>query len=191
MPNLDEILITLSTELLPSGIQFTLLLFALVGSYMIAFSLVSIYKIIGSGPYDKQSGETVGGPMIRILLGGLMVTPSVTLWRAADAFLQGGGTTESDILGYITGSGGTPGYCDRFADAIQLAFMLVGLIGLYMAYRNADDQARGFNPNGYRTAVPYFFGGLACFFVNDIIGVIGATLGIEVGFEALCAAFDG
>lgn len=191
MPDLDEILITLSNELLPSGIQFTLLLFALVGSYMIAFSLVNIYQIIGRGPYDKQTGESVGGPMIRILLGGLMVTPSVTLWRAADAFLQGGGTTESDILAYISGSGGTPSYCERFSDAIQLAFMLVGLIGIYMAYRNADDQARGFNPNGYRTAVPYFLGGLACFFVNDIIGVVGATLGIDVGFDALCAAFDG
>ena len=191
MPDLDEILITLSNELLPSGIQFTLLLFALVGSYMIAFSLVNIYQIIDTGRYDRQTGEKVGGPMIRILLGGLMVTPSVTLWRAADAFLQGGGTTESDILAYISGPSGTPSYCERFSDAVQLAFMLVGLIGIYMAYRNADDQARGFNHNGYRTAVPYFLGGLACFFVNDIIGVAGATLGIDVGFDALCAAFDG
>lgn len=193
MPDLDEILITLSNELLPSGIQFTLLLFALVGSYMIALSLVKIYYIVdGSQQYVSNSSEgTVGGNMIRILLGALMVTPSVTLWRAADAFLQGGGTTESDILAYISGPGGTPSYCERFSDAIQLAFMLVGLIGIYMAYRNADDQARGFNPNGYRTAVPYFLGGLACFFVNDIIGVVGATLGIDVGFDALCAAFDG
>lgn len=191
MPDLDEILITLATDLLPSGIQFTLLLFAVVGSYMIAFSLINIYQIVGAGRYDKQTGESVSGPMIRILLGGLMVTPSVTLWRAADAFLQGGGTTQSDILSYISGPAGTPGYCERFADAIQLAFMLVGLIGLYMAYRNADDQARGFNPNGYRTAVPYFLGGLACFFINDVIAVIGATLGMNVGFDALCAAFDG
>lgn len=192
MPDLDEILITLSNELLPSGIQFTLLLFALVGSYMIAFSLVRVYYIIDGKDYTSREQQgTVGGNMVRILLGGLMVTPSVTLWRAADAFLQGGGTTESDILAYISGPGGTPSYCERFSDAIQLAFMLVGLIGIYMAYRNADDQARGFNSNGYRTAVPYFLGGLACFFVNDIIGVVGATLGIEVGFDALCAAFDG
>ena len=191
MPNLDEILVTLSNELLPSGIQFILFLMAVVGSFMVAFSLVKIYQILSLGPYDKQAGETFGGPLIRILLGALMVTPSVTLWSAADAFLQGGGTTESDILAYISGPSGIPSYCERFANAVQLVFMLVGLIGIYMAYRSADDQARGFSPNGYRTAVPYALGGLACFFVDDIIAVVGVTLGIDVGFDALCAAFDG
>jgi hypothetical protein len=143
--------------------------------------------MISNDQYQTSTGLTVGGSMMRILLGGIMVTPSVTLWRAADAFLQGGGTTESDILAYISGTTGTT-YCERFADAITLTFMLVGLIGMYMAYRNADDQARGFNQNGYRQALPYFFGGLACFFINDIAAVIGATTGFEVGFDALCSA---
>lgn len=191
MPDLDKILLTLGSELLPSSIQLAMLLFALVGSVMIAMSLISIYYILERGPFNRQSGETVNGPLIRILLGGLMVVPSVTLWRAADAFLQGGGTTESDILAYISGSAGTSSYCTRFGDVIQLLFMLVGLIAIYMAYRNADDQARGFSMNGYRIAIPYFFGGLACFFINDITAVIGATLGIEMGFDHLCAAFDG
>jgi len=187
MPDLDEILIGLGTELLPTSVQFAMVLMALVGSVVVAIALFDIYRMISDDTAVNQNGTTVGGSMIRIFLGGLMVTPSVTLWRAADALLQGGNVTQSDLLGYIGGDMGT-NYCDRFASAIQLLFILIGLIAIYVAYRNADDQARGFDRNGYRTAVPYFFGGLACFFINDIIGIIGATLGISVGFPQLCEA---
>ena len=190
MPDLDEILITLANDLLPSGIQFTFLLMALVGSFAIASALLGIYNNISVDGYSRGQFQSNSGLMLRMLLGGLMVTPSVTLWRAADAFLQGGGTTESDILAYIAGPDGTPGYCTRFGDAIQLSFMLVGAIGLFLAYRAADDQARGFSQTGYRSAIVYGLGGLGCFLISDVMDIIGNTLGYGVGFHALCAAFD-
>ena len=190
MPDLDELLITLTNDLLPSGIQFTLLLMALVGSFAIASSLVGLYNNISADGYSRGQLLSNSGLMLRMLLGGLMVTPSVTLWRAADAFLQGGATTETDILAYISGPDGTPTYCDRFGDAVHLSFMVVGVIGLFLAWRAADDQARGLTQTGYRSAILYGLGGLCCVFISTVMAAIGATLGFDVGFDALCAAFD-
>lgn len=192
MPTIDELVTTFINDLAPSAIQLILLLMALVGSYNIALALYQLYRNLSADAYQSTGQlQPVGGSMIRMLLGGLMVTPSVTLWRAADAFLRGGGRTASDVLSYIDGGGGATVYCQNFGDMIQLIFMVVGLIGIFQGYRHADDQARGLNPTGYRTAVVYLFGGLACFMINDLVAIGGRTFDMNWGFDQLCAAFEG
>jgi hypothetical protein len=122
-----------------------------------------------------------------MVIGGLMVVPSAVLWRTADLFLNGASQTETNVLAYISGAEATTS-CGRFADAIQLMFLIVGLIAIFFAFRNADDQARGFNMNGNRTAITYFIGGILCVFIVDIFAIISAQIGIDLGLPQLCAA---
>ncbi len=187
MPNIDTIMVTLINEILPSGIQFVMALIALAGLLVILFTLINLYNMISENRMQTADGTTVSGSMVRLFVGGMMVIPSVILWRAADMFISGGSVTEASVLAYVSGTPPTT-TCDRFASAVQLMFLLVGLIALYFAFRNADDQARGFNRNGYRTAVPYALGGIACIFVEDIVSILGTTFSLDVGFTQLCTA---
>lgn len=188
MPTIDEIMVRLAEEILPSSAQFIMVLTALVGTVIVLWAFNDMYKMMSEDAMQTPDGKTVGGSLIRVAIGGLMVVPAAVLWRAADLFIDGGTATETSVLAYIA-DGAPTATCDRFGAAIQLMLLVVGLIALYFAYRNADDQARGFNSNGYRTAVPYAIGGLLCIFIEDIFSIIGETFGLDVGMTNLCAAF--
>lgn len=186
--SIDDIMIRLIEELLPSAAQFVMVLIALVGTVIVLFAFMDMYKMLSEDMNQTPEGATVSGSMIRVLIGGLMVVPSAVLWRSADLLLGGGTATETSVLSYI--SGVTPtATCDRFGTAIQLMFLVVGLIALYNAFQNWNDQARGFNRNGIRTAIPYAIGGLGCIFIIDIFAIIGEAFGVDAGFTQLCAAF--
>lgn len=188
MPTIDELLVTLAEEILPSSAQFIMVLTALAGTIIVLWAFNDIYKMMSEDTMQTPDGKTVGGSLTRIAIGGLMVVPAAVLWRAADLFIDGGTATETSVLAYIS-TGAPTETCDRFGAAIQLTLLVVGLIAIYFAYRNADDQARGFNANGYRTAVPYAIGGLLCIFIEDIFDIIGSTFDLDVGLTNLCAAF--
>ena len=186
MESLDTIMVTLIEELMPSAAQFVMVLTALMGTVIVLWAFNDLYRTISEDRMRMADGPSIGGSMTRIVIGGLMVVPSAVLWRSADLFLDGATATETSVLAYI--SGGAPtGTCERFGGAIQLMFFVVGLIALYFAYRNADDQARGFNRNGYRTAVPYALGGLGCIFIEDIFVILGNIFEIDgLGMDQLC-----
>jgi hypothetical protein len=186
--SIDTIMVTLIEELLPSAAQFVMVLIALVGTIIVLWAFMDLYRMMSEDEMRTPEGATVSGSLVRIVIGGLMVVPAAVLWRAADLFLDGATATETSVLSYIAGTMPT-GTCERFGTAIQLMFLVVGLIALYFAYRNADDQARGFNPNGYRTAVPYAIGGLGCIFIEDIFVILGNTFDLDIGLTQLCAAF--
>lgn len=185
---IDQIMTTLINELFPSAAQFIMVLIALVGLTIIFLATRDVYQLI-SGEADGRNGgnATVSSSLVRMVIGGLMVVPSAVLWRTADLFLDGASQTETNVLAYISGAEATTS-CDRFADAIQLMFLVVGLIAIFFAFRNADDQARGFNMNGNRTAITYFIGGILCVFIVDIFAIISAQIGIDLGLPQLCAA---
>lgn len=188
MPTIDDIMVRLAEEILPSSAQFIMVLTALAGTFIVLWAFNDLYKMMSEDVLQTPDGKTVGGSLTRIVIGGLMVVPSAVLWRAADLFIDGATATETTVLAYIA-DGAPTETCDRFGAAIQLLFLVVGLIALYFAYRNADDQARGFNMNGYRTAVPYAIGGLCCIFITDIFDILGSTFDIDVGLTNICAAF--
>lgn len=188
MPSIDTILVTLASELLPSAAQFVMVLTALTGVVIILLAFNKLYQIASDDRMQPHGGATVVGSLTRVLIGGLMVVPSVVLWRAADLFLDGASATETSVLAYIGGPLPTA-TCDRFAAAIQLMFLVVGLIAIFHAYRSADDYARGFDANGYRTAIPYALGGLGCVFIQDIFLILGSTFDLDVGLSNLCTAF--
>lgn len=188
MPSIDELIVTIINDLLPSTAQFIMVLTALAGTVIVLWAFNDLYKMMSEDMMQTPDGKTVGGSLTRIVIGGLMVVPAAVLWRAADLFIDGATATETSVLAYIA-DGAPTETCDQFGAAVQLMLLVVGLIAIYFAYRNADDQARGFNMNGYRTAVPYAIGGLCCIFIEDIFNVIGATFDLDVGISNLCAAF--
>lgn len=186
--SIDDIMIRLIEELLPSAAQFVMVLIALVGSIIVLRAFMDLYKMLSEDMNRTPDGATVSGSLVRVLIGGLMVVPSAVLWRSADMLLGGGTATETAVLSYIGGVTPTA-TCDRFAGAIQLMFLVVGLIALYNAFQNWNDQARGFNSNGVRTAIPYAIGGLGCIFIIDIFAIIGTAFGVNAGLTQLCGAF--
>ena len=188
MPTIDELMVRLAEEILPSSAQFIMVLTALAGMIIVVWAFNDLYRMMSDDQLQTPEGKTVGGSLTRIVIGGLMVVPAAVLWRAADLFVDGASGTFTSVLSYSE-DGAPTETCDRFAAAIQLIMLVVGLIAIYIAYRNADDQARGFNMNGYRTAVPYAIGGLCCVFIVDIFTILGATFGLSVGLTNLCAAF--
>lgn len=188
MESFDTIMVTLIEELLPSAAQFVMVLTALMGTVIVVWAFNDLYRMVSQDQMRAADGPSVGGSLTRVLIGGLMVVPAAVLWRSADLFLDGATATETSVLAYIA-DGAPTGTCERFGGAIQLMFLVVGLIAIYFAYRNADDQARGFNRNGYRTAVPFALGGLACVFIEDIFVFLGNTFDIDVGLTQLCSAF--
>lgn len=185
MIDFEDIITALGIGILPNAIQFVWVLLALVGVITIGFALNSLYRLASDGP--EPGGGTEGSAFVRLLLGGLMVVPSVTLWHAANLFLDGGDSTAGDLLTYVTGGAALTG-CDNFARAIQLGFMFVGVIAIYRAFRSADDAAKGFNREGYRQAIVFFIGGLGCFFIDDLMDVVGNEIGFDIGFDYLCTA---
>lgn len=188
MESIDTIMVTLIEELMPSAAQFVMVLTALMGTVIVLWAANDLYRMVSEDRMRTADGPSVGGSLTRVVIGGLMVVPSAVLWRSADLFLDGATATEATVLAYI--SGGAPmGTCERFGAAIQLMFLVVGLIALYFAYRNADDQARGFNRNGYRTAMPYAIGGLCCVFIEQVFVVLANTLDLDLGLSQLCGAF--
>ena len=182
---IDTIITNLITNLFPSAAQFVMVLIALVGSFIVFFALNDMYKMISDGVTRTYEGSTVSGSMIRVLIGGFMVVPSAVLWRSADAFLGGAPTSEASVLAYISGTLPTT-TCDRFGAAVQLMFLIVGLMAIFFAFRNADDQARGFDRNGYRQAVPRAIGGLLCIFIPDIFDILSDATGVDLGMANLC-----
>lgn len=189
MPTIDDIMVRLGEEILPSSAQFIMVLIALFGTIIVLLAVNDLYKMMSEEQMMTPDGRTVGGSLTRIVIGGLMVVPAAVLWRAADLFIDGGTATEAAVLSYIADGMPTP-TCDRFAAVVELMLLVVGLIAIFIAYRNWDDHARGFNPNGIRTAIPYAIGGLCCIFVADIFLIIGETFSLDVGLDNLCAAFE-
>lgn len=181
--NLQTLIQELGTAIFPSATQFVWVLLALIGLITIGMAIYNLYTIASDGP--QPSGPTAGGAVARMIIGAMMVVPSVTLWRAASVFVGGGTVTHADFLTYIGGGGGSTD-CENFARAIQLGFVFVGALGIFKAFRLADDAAKGFQRDGYRIAAIYFFGGLGCVFINDLMVAIGNQLGTPVGFVALC-----
>lgn len=189
MPDIDEIITTLSTSLLPAFIQFVLVLFAVIGTWVVAKALYDIWRIMGDRG-GMSSEATIGGSLIRMFIGGLMVVPSAVLWRAAAVFISGGSATETNVLAYISGDYGES-YCEQFGSAITLIFIAGGVVWLLVAARLADDQARGFDRNGYRLASRHALGALGCIFITDLFLIIGKTTGMPAGFPQLCTALGG
>lgn len=185
MPNLQTLLMEMLSAILPNGIELVMVLIALVGMFVIASAMMNAYRLALDGPTGRGGDMTLGGIIMRLLIGAAMTMPSVLFWRAADAFVSGGGATYSTVLAYV---GGVPetGYCDQFVAVVTLSFFLVGLVALFVGFQNWDDQARGLNPRGFRQALPWFFGALGCIFITDLIEITGNTLGIDTGFEQVC-----
>jgi hypothetical protein len=188
MIDLEEILTNLGVSILPNFIQLVWVLLAFVGMLVIGSALYAWYRIVTDGP--EPGGTTGNGVVVRLFLGGLMVIPSITLWRFAEVFMGGGGETESTLLSYVSETGTIAG-CDNFGRAITLGFMTMGAVAIFKAFQVADDVAKGFSRDGYRRAVMFAIGGLGCFFIQDLMSVVGAELGYDVGFDALCVAIGG
>lgn len=158
---IDDIMVRLIEEIFPSAAHFLMVLIAFVGVLIAFMALNDLYRMISEDQNRTADGATVGGTLTRFVIGGLMVVPSAVLWRSADLFLGGGSVTETNVLAYMSA---TPtDSCERFGAAINLMFLVTGLIALYFAYRNADDKARGFNREGLRVATRYAIGGLGAF----------------------------
>lgn len=185
--SIDTILTNLITNLFPSLSQLLMALIAFFGLTIVFFALNDVYKMISEGQNRTMDGATVSGSFTRVFIGGLMVTPALVIWRSADALLGGAPTSETSILAYVAGTLPTA-TCDRFGAAIQLMFIVVGLLAIFFALRNADDQARGFDRNGYRQAMPRIAGGLLCFFIPDVFVVLTEATGLDVGLTNICTA---
>jgi hypothetical protein len=185
MIDLEEILTNLGVSVLPNAIQFIWVLMAFLGMLVIGMALNSWYRLVTDGP--EPGGTTGNGVVVRLFVGALMVIPSITLWRAAEVFMGGGGETETTLLAYVSESGSVAG-CDNFGRAITLGFMFMGALAILRSGQVADDVAKGFSREGYRRAVMFFIGGICCFFINDIMEVVGNELGYDVGIEQLCTA---
>lgn len=183
--NFDTIITKLGAEILPSAIQLVWLLLALSGLITIGFAILNLYNIAMDG--QQPNGPTGGGAVVRMLLGAMMVVPSVTLWSLASALLNSGTQTNVDLLSYINGTAGSTS-CANFARAIHLGFVLTGAIGIYRSFRLADDAAKGFQRDGYRPALTFLIGGIGCIFINDLMLVVGNQLGVSIGFEPICLA---
>lgn len=185
--NLDSILLRLGDAALPSFIQLIMALMAFVGMLVIFSSMSNLYMVLQEDFRRPSRDNRPLSLMVRCIIGGLMTIPAVVLWRAADAALGGGASTEAAVLAYINGAV-EMGYCDRFVRVVNLLFMAVGIIGVFNAFLNFDDKAKGFNPNGVRSGVVYLLGGLACFYIVDVVRIVANTLGVDAGVPQLCAA---
>jgi hypothetical protein len=187
MPDLLQLLVTLGTAVLPLLIQLMLSICALVGMISIAHALLDFYRMLQED-YRRPSRENRPLSILaRCIIGGLMTIPSVVLWRASDVFVRGAATTNNTVLAYI-GEAPPTGYCDRFVMVLHLTFVFVGCLSIYIAAINAIDKVTGFNPNGGRAALRYFFGGLLCVVIVDVVEIAANTIGIDLGFPQICVA---
>lgn len=184
--DIQDVITGLGEGIFPNIIQFVWVLLALAGVVVIGFGLKNMYEIASEGG-PQPGGPTQTGSMVQLLIGGLRVVPSVTLWHAANLFLDGGDSTAGDLLTYVSGGGALTG-CDNFARAIQLGFMAFGAIAIYRGFLLWNDGATGFHREGYRTGTMFLIGGIGCFFIDDLIDVVGNEFGFDVGFDAICTA---
>jgi len=194
IPDLGSLLIS-SSDALAVLIKLIFTLMAVTGLVFVTFGLHGAYKIVEEGSPNSRMGggnsSTPGNVIGKFMLGGLMVVPSVTLWTAADTFIVGGAQTRTDLLSYLGGTYGAT-YCDQFASAIQLVFMVVGCIALFMSAMVTNDAVSGSRQSGaYRSALVYFFGGLLCFFINDLADILGNTFGFTMGLHNVCGLIVG
>lgn len=187
VPTLDEALIRL-TQVLPFGIEFILALMALGGIILVGIGLVSIYNHVS----DRGRGQTYGrnftpwSGLGQILLGGALTVPLVIMWDVAGTFVAGGAATYN-ILSYLPPDGSKP-WCEQITSGVVLFFMLLGLIAIgWSAYIANERIVVGHQQGSTAKAITFFFGGLACFFVVDIASVVSETIGLDIGFEQVCA----
>lgn len=186
MPNLDQLLISFGNEALPSFIRMMMALMALVGMVVIWSAMQGGYDYVSNQQGQRGDGNRgLSTFLIRGMIGGLMTVPAIVLWRAADVLLGGATSTQTNVLAYISGNVET-GYCDNFVRVITLMFMAVGIVAIFYAAVSIDDKVKGFNPQGVRSAIPYFIGGIGCFFIQDIVVLVSNTAGVATGFPELC-----
>ncbi|SFU98026.1 hypothetical protein SAMN04488527_16412, partial [Aliiroseovarius crassostreae] len=84
--DIQDVITGLGEGIFPNIIQFVWVLLALAGVVVIGFGLKNMYEIASEGG-PQPGGPTQTGSMVQLLIGGLMVVPSVTLWHAANLFL--------------------------------------------------------------------------------------------------------
>lgn len=186
-PTLDEALIRL-TQIMPFAIEFLLALMALSGIVLVGMGLFSVHAQVtdrGRGQMYGRMGTPWSG-LFQILLGGALSVPLVIMWDVAGTFVVGGNATYN-ILSYLPPATGKP-VCEQMTSGVVLFFMILGLIAVGWSAIVANERiVAGYQPGRTMTALTYFFGGLACFFVLDIAAMISATLGVEIGFKQVCA----
>lgn len=187
VPTLDEALIRL-TQVLPYGIEFVLALMALGGIILVGTGMVSIYNNVS----DRGRGQTYGrnftpwSGMGQVLLGGALAVPLVIMWDVAGTFVVGGSGTYN-ILSYLPPDESKP-WCEVITSGVVLFFMLLGLIAVgWSAYIMNERMVSGQQNGSVMKATTFFLGGLACFFILDVADIISNTIGLEIGFEQVCA----
>lgn len=190
MPDFDDVILNLVSDILPTGIQLGLLLIAFIGMWIIGSAMLDMYSVMQDDYRRRDAQKRAGSMLVRCLIGGLMTVPAVVLWRVADGLMGGGGVTETALLSYSGGTYGA-GYCDKFKAGVVMTFMLSGVIALLVGFVAIDDQARGINQTGARSGLLYIIGGVVCFFILDVIEMLANTTGFDLGFESLCTALGG
>lgn len=187
IPTLDEALVRL-TQVLPFGIELILALMALGGIILVGSGLYGVYSQIsdrGRGQmYGRNSTPWTG--LGQILLGGALTVPLVIMWDVAGTFVVGGNATYN-ILSYLPPDTSQP-WCEKITSGLVLFFMILGLIAVgWSAVIMNERMLVGYQQGSTIKAITFFVGGLACFFILDVANIIANTIGLEVGFDQVCA----
>lgn len=187
MLDLDEILLRLGEDLFPTATEFILLVIALMGLMVMIATTWQAYDYATNDGRRAMQPQGLARIFFQFILAGVMVVPSAMLWRAADVGLSGGDVTEFTLLAYMSGSVG-PTYCDRFSQVIVNALITMGVLALAVGFREVYRISSGGSQNSVWDTTWWFVGGLSCVFFTQWAAIVGATLGIPVGFEPLCEA---
>lgn len=187
VPTLDEMLIRL-TQVLPFGIELILALMALGGIILVGAGMIGIYNHVS----DRGRGQTYGRnftPWVglgQVLLGGALTVPLVIMWDVAGTFVAGGAETYN-ILSYLPPDG-SQSWCEVITSGIVMFFMILGLIAVcWSVYIGNERLVVGHQNGSMAKALTFFFGGMACFYILDIAAVVSETIGLEIGFDQVCA----
>lgn len=182
--NFNDIVSRFGTDFFPNLIQLVFVLMALVGLIIVYRTILDLYKITLDG--TTELGKTGTSTVISFLIAGLMMVPSVVLWRSAELFLGSGSVTNNSLTAYTNGAPITT-TCDNMGRLLILFFMAAGIIAIFNGLRRWHDAATGFEREGYRTGTGYIIGGILCFFIGDVVEIIGNTIGLDIGIENVCA----
>lgn len=186
VPSLDEALIRV-TVVFPYAMEFILAAMAFFGAVLVLSGLYGSYRTITEAGRGQSYGQRPNAPwsaMGQILLGGALSVPLVVMWDIAGTFVNGGDETYN-ILSYLPPTGSST-YCDRITSGFVMFWMVLGLIAIGWAALQANARIKEGESGLTFSSLWYLLGGLACFFIVDVLKAVSVTIGIDVTMPAIC-----
>ncbi len=183
VPDLGSLLISLSS-VFTLAVKLVFAGLCVFGVWVFVSGLITAYSLVSGGSKFSNRGTSIYGVFGMIVLGSALTVAPVIVWQAASSADIGTGITYS-IFNYSNDQ--SSGHCEQIHSSITYLLMAVGATAWAFAAVVLYDAFRGTRQNS-RSALAFFAGGLAAFFINDLGQIVSNTIGMDVSFSNICTS---